>query len=149
MPNSCQFRATSNPILKRGRARKIRKKVAPCGHRVPLVNPRPRAFATTFRKIYQRRTVNARVGSSIELKSGSRRVRPVSPPPPRIVLDNFSRRIPKPIRFGNVSRRISETNRLGNVGGWQFRGAGRKHFSGRKVVPAREGDKLRAPVTGR
>ena len=243
MPNSCQFRATSNPILKRGRARKIRKKLAPCGHRVPLVNPQPRAFATTFRKIDQRRTVNARVGFSIELKSGSRRVRPVSlrvstkiathiserrvamrsrpvhipgsarldghkhrgtgassfgklitptlrrarlarrwirssalriarshmricsalnfprerrrcdapkrgppqsivasgrprrlqrmpqiqmqkrfpktrsPPPPRIVLDNVSRRIPEPNRFDNASRRIPEKNRRGNVGG--------------------------------
>ena len=131
MPNSCQFRATSNSILKPGRARKIRKKLTHCGQRVPLVNPQSRALAATFPKIDQRRAVSARAGVSIELKSGSRRVWSVllrvstkignhnSPPAPRIVVDN-------------VSRRILETNRLGNIWGGAIQGCGAETLFGSK-----------------
>ena len=142
MPNSCQFRATSNSVLKPGRAREIRKKLTHCGHRVPLVNPRSRALAANFPKIDQPRAANSRGGVSIELNSGSRCVWSVllrvstkianhnSPPAPRIVVDNVSRRVP-------------ETNRFGNVRGGQFRGAGKRRFSGRVAGRRRGGGAFR------
>ena len=128
MPNSCQFRATSNPILKRGRARKIRKKLAPCGHRVPFVNPQSLAFATTFPKIDQRRTVNARAGFLIELKSGSRRVRSVSlRVSTKIATDISERRVAtrsRPFHIPGAAR----------LDGHKHRGAGASSF-GKLVTP--------------
>ena len=161
MPNSCQFRATSNSVLKPGRAREIRKKLTHCGHRVPLVNPQSRALAANFPKIDQPRAANSRGGVSIELNSGSRCVWSVllrvstkianhnSPPAPRIVVDNVSRRVPETNRFGNVRGGAiqgcgEETlfgKRCGTETGWRC-------VSVRKVVSVREGDRREALMTG-